>query len=145
MIRPAVTQDYAVLAELWEASVRATHDFLAEEDLAFYRERLVAEYFPQVRLWVCEECGGICGFIGISDMVEMLFVHPSRFGRGVGTALLSFAVDKCGMRRVDVNEQNHAALAFYLARGFKAVGRSATDGEGRPYPLLHLEIAARRT
>jgi putative acetyltransferase len=39
---------------------------------------------------------------------------------------------------VDVNEQNPEAVAFYLALGFHVVGRSATDAEGRPFPLLRL-------
>ncbi len=39
---------------------------------------------------------------------------------------------------VDVNEQNTQALDFYLRRGFHVVGRSPLDGQGRPYPLLHL-------
>ncbi len=40
--------------------------------------------------------------------------------------------------RVEVNEQNDAGLAFYLARGFSLVSRSETDRDGRPFPLLHL-------
>jgi len=39
---------------------------------------------------------------------------------------------------VDVSEQNPEALAFHLANGFIIVGRSALDGGGRPFPLLHL-------
>ena len=30
------------------------------------------------------------------------------------------------------------ARAFYERVGFRVTGRSAKDGEGRPYPLLHL-------
>jgi putative acetyltransferase len=39
---------------------------------------------------------------------------------------------------VDVNEQNTYAAAWYLRRGFVTIGRSETDADGRPYPLLHL-------
>ena len=43
-IRPAQPTEHAALVMLWERSVRATHDFLTEADIAFYRP-LVAEYF----------------------------------------------------------------------------------------------------
>lgn len=39
----------------------------------------------------------------------------------------------------DVNEQNSQAVGFYERMGFRRAGRSEVDGEGRPYPLIHLE------
>jgi hypothetical protein len=52
-IRPAQPTEHAALVMLWELSVRATHDFLTEADIAFYRP-LVAEYFQSaaLELWV---------------------------------------------------------------------------------------------
>jgi putative acetyltransferase len=44
--------------------------------------------------------------------------------------------------RVDVNEGNPGALAFYRRLGFTQTGRSPLDGAGRPYPLLHLAQSA---
>jgi len=31
------------------------------------------------------------------------------------------------------------ARQFYLSRGFMVINRSSVDGQGRPYPILHLE------
>ena len=45
-----------------------------------------------------------------------------------------------GELNVDVNEANPGARAFYAAYGFVEVARSATDGAGRPFPLLHLTL-----
>jgi putative acetyltransferase len=42
---------------------------------------------------------------------------------------------------VDVNEQNEQALGFYRHLGFEVVGRSPLDGQGKPYPLLHMTLA----
>ncbi|WP_369523003.1 hypothetical protein [Brucella anthropi] len=42
---------------------------------------------------------------------------------------------------VDVNEQNLQGVGFYLHMGFVETGRSETDDQGRPYPLLHLRLA----
>lgn len=47
-----------------------------------------------------------------------------------------------GALAVDVNEQNEAALRFYVALGFAVVGRSPTDSGGRPFPLLHMRRPA---
>jgi putative acetyltransferase len=44
-----------------------------------------------------------------------------------------------GRLAVDVNEQNPAAVRFYLACGFAVVGRSEVDDAGRPFPLLHMQ------
>lgn len=54
---------------------------------------------------------------------------------------MTHAIAALGARRVDVNEQNEQALGFYRRLGFAQVGRSPLDGEGRPYPLLHLAQA----
>lgn len=140
MISAVEANDFPVLARLWERSVRATHHFLSESELQFYRSRITDEYFPQVRLWKYSVDGTVAGFIGLSDMIEMLFVSPDCFRKGVGTALLDFAVKEMKMTRVDVNEQNAGALAFYLSKGFKRIGRSETDAEGKPYPIIHLSL-----
>ena len=50
--------------------------------------------------------------------IEMLFVAPPAFGRGIGTKLLRHAVETLGACEVDVNEQNAGAVEFYLRRGF---------------------------
>jgi putative acetyltransferase len=34
------------------------------------------------------------------------------------------------------------ATAFYEALGFSVVGRSPTDGGGRPFPILHMRRGA---
>lgn len=72
-------------------------------------------------------------------MIEMLFSHPDVMGKGYGSRLLRFAVEHKGVSKVDVNEQNQRALGFYQKHGFRVTGRDAFDGEGKPYPILHLE------
>ena len=81
------------------------------------------------------------GFAGLSgDNLEMLFVHPDFFGRGLGRALLSFATREKGVTRVDVNEQNKRAEGFYRAHGFRTTSRDETDADGLPYPILHMAL-----
>ena len=136
--------DYDALTTVWLASVRATHDFLTEEDLNFYHRKLPCDYMPAVEIFaVKNDKGEWCAFIGLGeDAVEMLFVHPDQFGKGYGSRLLEYAVGDKGIRKVDVNEQNRQALQFYLKHGFSVVGRDDVDSEGKPYPVLHLVCAA---
>lgn len=134
--------DWPKLAELWEASVRATHRFLAEQDITSLRP-LLPEYFGQVELWSLRGTGGeMLAFLGAAEgRIEMLFVHPAHLGRGLGAILARHAIFELGCTEVDVNEQNPQALAFYQHLGFRAIGRSERDGQGRPFPLLHLRLA----
>ena len=139
-LKPASASDYPVLLQIWEDSVRASHDFLPEARLQALKPLLLDSYFPQVNLWLWQDAAQQClGFIGVAEAnIEMLFVHPQAQGLGIGKALLSHAIHQLGANHVDVNEQNPQAVAFYLANGFAVSHRSPTDAQGRPFALLHL-------
>lgn len=137
--------DTALFAELvacWRASVEATHTFLTPADI----ERIAA-YVPNAiasvaHLAVCwDESDQVVGFIGVDGaMIEMLFIHPSRRGQGLGTHLLDHATSEYGATLVDVNEQNEQAVGFYEHYGFQVFGRSETDAMGDPFPILHMRL-----
>lgn len=132
--------DYGTLAEIWERSVRATHDFLKEEDFNDIRKVLIPDYFPNVNLYAIACDGMYAGFIGLSSAtIEMLFVDSSYRGQGYRSALIDFARQR-GATKVDVNQQNTSASGFYLAKGFRVISRDETDDAGRPYPILHLSL-----
>src|SRR5215831_1537918 len=119
-VSPVGPDDYARVIEVWEASVRATHTFITESDIAAIRP-LVRDYLPRVPHLLCvrERSGQVVGFIGVEDRkVEMLFVDPAWRGMGIGRRLLSYAVTTFGASELDVNEQNPQALGFYLRMGF---------------------------
>lgn len=140
-IEVPVAADYPELTSVWEASVRATHDFLKEEDILFYKPLILNEYLKAVDLYCVKDNNAIAGFMGLSESaIEMLFIHPDFRGSGIGKNLLQFAVNELKVNKVDVNEQNDQALGFYLKMGFKVVNRSELDGMGKPYPILHMEL-----
>lgn len=142
-IEQADAGDYQALIALWEASVRATHHFLQEADISALRPLILAHYFAAVDL-VCarDEAEAILGFCGVHDgNIEMLFIAPKARGGGVGRLLVTHAIARQGATRVDVNEQNGQALGFYQRLGFVVTGRSPLDGQGKPYPLLHMALA----
>ena len=127
------------LVEVWEDAVRATHHFLSEDDIQFFKPLVRDAYLDSVQLACLRDADGrIAGFIGTAgENVEMLFVDPAQHGRGIGRALLHHALAR-GVRRVDVNEQNPQAAGFYRHLGFVQYARSEVDGAGKPFPILHL-------
>ncbi|HEX5047525.1 MAG TPA: GNAT family N-acetyltransferase [Gammaproteobacteria bacterium] len=142
-VRLARPADRDALVELWERSVRATHHFLGGDDVTALRPLVAAELASDAfAWWVAESATGEArGFLGFAnDAIEGLFVDPAHAGQGIGGRLVEHAQSlAAGALRVDVNEQNEAAVRFYEARGFAVVGRSPTDGAGRPFPLLHMQ------
>ena len=54
------------LTDLWERSVRVTHDFLAPEDIPFFRRMVRQEALPAAEIYVIRDSGnGFAAFAGI--------------------------------------------------------------------------------
>jgi putative acetyltransferase len=136
-------EDFPRVVEVWEASVRATHHFVAESDILLFKP-LVRDVLPAIELaCVRDDDGIVAGYIALNrPKIEMLFIHPDWRGQGIGRRLITYAVEVLGVTEVDVNEQNEQAFGFYLRMGFEVIARSALDGMGKPYPLLHMRLAA---
>lgn len=135
--------EFPEVVEVWEASVRATHHFLKEEDIAYFKPLILNEYLKAVELrGVKNDQQQIIGFLGVAEgKIEMLFIHPDARGKGVGKLLVDYAVHHMEVSKVDVNEQNEQAVGFYERIGFKVVSRSELDALGMPYPILHMELS----
>jgi len=128
------------VVDVWEASVRATHHFLKEEDILYFKPLILNEYLKAVTLrCVKSRQDKIIGFLGVAEQnLEMLFIAPNTRGQGVGKSLLNYAINQLGVIKVDVNEANTQAVGFYHHFGFKTVSRSELDASGKPYPTLHM-------
>jgi putative acetyltransferase len=120
--RMSTSQDMPRVLDIWRRAVDATHDFLAPAD----RAAIDAAGVPQ-------------GFMFLHEgHLEALFIDPDHHGQGLGKALIERALVEHPNLTTDVNEQNPRALGFYERVGFERTGRSALDGQGRAYPLIHL-------
>lgn len=142
-IEQNLTGDFTEYLRVWEASVRATHDFLKEEDIGLYKEIINKTALPGIEhLYSATLSGGtMVGFLGVQGHhIEMLFIHPSERGKGIGKQLILFAIEELHINSVDVNEQNTQALGFYQKMGFRITGRDDLDGQGKPYPILHMKL-----
>ena len=148
-IRRARADERDALHALWERSVRASHDFISDDEVASLSP-LVAEILASDALewWVLAEIDGApLGFMGMTgDAIEALFLEPTARGAGGGRALVEHAQRlRGGALTVEVNEENEPARRFYERMGFVVVGRLALDGQGRPHPLLQMRRDAPAT
>jgi len=141
-VDPVCPDDCPRIVEVWEASVRATHEFLSEAGIQFFKPLVLDELSRVAELFcVRDDTGRVAGFVGVVEgKVEMLFIHPTWRGQGIGRRSLEHAVETLGATRVDVNEQNASAVGFYLHMGFEVEKRSDSDSTGRPFPLLHMRL-----
>lgn len=147
LIRPVHTSERNAglidrLLALWEDSVQSSHFFLGDADI----ERLkpfVVEGLRFIPLLYVAQKGDIpVAFMGLAgDKVEMLFVVSGFFKQGLGRRLMDIATNRHHALYVDANEQNEGAVTFYKHLGFRIYRRSETDGQGNPFPILHLTKA----
>ena len=133
------------LVTVRESSVRATHEFLGESDI-----EEIKGFVPQalrsvevlVVAWHSGPTDGMrrpVGFMGVENgRLEMLFVHASARGHGIGSALVDMGIRELGVQELTVNEQSPQAVGFYQRHGFSAYKRTECDEEGRPFPLVYM-------
>lgn len=130
----------ARLTAVWESAVRATHSFLSEQEIAAIKRYVPAALRDVPRLFIAAENGCPAAFMGIDGQrLEMLFVAAKQRGRGIGSRLLRYGMEECGVRELTVNEQNPLAVGFYEHMGFIVYQRSEKDEQGAPYPLLYMK------
>jgi len=139
--------EYKEVVDVWEASVRATHHFLKEEDITYFKPLILNTYLDAVELRSYRDTHHkIIGFLGVVNQnLEMLFIHPEYRGKRKGKTLLEYAINNLNITKVDVNEQNEQAVGFYKHYGFETIGRSELDASGKPYPILHMELKKLKT
>lgn len=135
------SSEYKEILQVWESSVRATHDFLNEKDIESLIPLVKMGLKEVENIVVVKDNDMIKAFMGIEkDKIEMLFIKDEYRGYGIGKKLMTYAIDKYNIKYVDVNEQNKKAVGFYTHLGFKEFDRSEIDGQGNPFPILHMKL-----
>ena len=128
------------LLKIWEASVRASHLFLTETDILRLTPQAEGALQCIETLWVMQDDQRPVGFMGVQERkIEMLFLHPDYFRKGLGKELVEHAFRELHVEYVDVNEQNPNATKFYERMGFKVFKRNECDSEGNPFPILEMK------
>lgn len=148
-VRVATAEDRGELAKL----VLAFRDHLAarrptEDELLGYLPEVLADERTEFCL-ALTEAGEAVGYgqcrifpslwgSGFEAHLEDLFVLESHRGRGIGEALIRFAIERAASRGavgigLHTNEANEAAQAFYRRIGFSPASEARWDGGREVY------------
>lgn len=110
-----ITDDWHSIASLGRRLTRPNAEFLVADDGKRIAGVAYAEVDPT----------------GATVMLKQLYVLPDLQGRGIGGMLLEEVIESFSdakLMRLEVEEQNLKAIAFYGAHGFAEVGRTANCG-----------------
>ena len=117
-------------AEVHAISWRESHrDICSEEFIAVHTTERQIEYLKSqmkkgAAIYLLSDAGKPVGIVSIrDDVVGDLYVLPDQQGRGYGTQLLRFAIEKCvGTPTLWVLNQNQRAIRLYERNGFRLTG-----------------------
>ena len=151
-VRRARVQDAGGIARVWARAWQVAYRdlvpiaVLEAVDVDARRERWIERLEGGDLTFVFEELG-IAGYarIVLPSEVASLYVLPERRGGGIGTTLLSAALDELRSHSAHatlwVFTDNHPARAFYAKSGFTPDGATQTDsGTGLEEIRLRVEL-----
>ena len=145
-IRQATAADAARLAEIEIFNYRMYFYPIFRADEFYFGEMqvplLMADYLQDAallqRTFVYDD-GAVKGFIRIQgEEIEKLFVEPVLHSKGIGAALLEYALGIQGCRVLWALEKNERAIAFYQRHGFHATGDRKPEEDTTEY-LIRME------
>ena len=125
-IRPATAEDLNRIAEIEIFNYRLYFYPIFRSDRYYFCEKTVPKLaafyanepgiIPHTVVW---DDGAVNGFVRVNgEEIEKLFVEPVLQNRGIGDALILYAIDVCGGKRLWVFEKNLRAIRFYERHGF---------------------------
>jgi ribosomal protein S18 acetylase RimI-like enzyme len=123
-IRPYESDDWAAIAAIHDAArlveLRMT---VGEEAFLSLADTAENEGLFSGELWVATDDDGVAGFVAVrDDEITWLYVDLARHRQGIGRALLTHGVRRCGpTARTETLVGNDPALALYLSEGFEIV------------------------
>lgn len=132
MIRKLKKEDINRIMEIWFESTIKAHSFIDEK---YWRESYIKVrdmYVPMSETFVYEEDDNIIGFISIieKNFIGALFVDNNFFGKGIGSKLIDFALEKYKSLNLAVYKDNKNAVEFYKYKNFKMVCEQINEETG---------------
>ena len=130
------------LLNVWEDSVRATHNFLSNEEIEKIKEFVPQALSNIAHLIIENDENEIpIAFMGIEKQkLEMLFITSKCRGKGISKKMLLYGIENYKINDLAVNEDNPQAKGFYEHMGFKVYQRNELDDQGNPYPVLYMQL-----
>ena len=141
-IRPARIADLSRMAEIYIFNNRLNFfPIFREPGYSFGELQVIplAEHWlkdPEFlsNTYVFDEDGLVFGFIQvIGDEARKLFVEPCFQSRGIGAALLTYAIEHHHVRWLWALEKNTRAIAFYGRHGFVPTGERMPEEDTEEY------------
>lgn len=145
-IRRAQEGDILRLAEIEVFNYRINFYPIFQNDDFYFKEYTTQALIQAYRMnperlkntFVFDD-GCVKGFICVSEgMIRKLFVEPVLQGRGIGKALLMYAVQEEGAYTLWALEKNTRAIAFYRRHGFEKTGDKMPEDDTNEF-LVRLE------
>ena len=144
---PALPGDAELLVDLARAFHSEDGHPLSPEGEAALRHIVTGE--PMAHCWLIRGAGDVIGYIvltlgysiehgGRDGFIDDLYLVPSARGRGVGSAVLDFALERArGLEirtvHLEVDPANERATGVYRSRGFAENGRRLMSLRLRPH------------
>ena len=115
--------------------------------------------WPQREAWRLQAIAGTCSWfaarierdlVGVARLLDDgglhaslwdVIVRPDHQRRGIGTALVRAALDRCGDRRLVALVSTPAAVPFFAAMGFLAESHGHAAMYIRPHAVAHGGVA----
>lgn len=142
-IRPATAEDMPRIAEIIVFNYRLNFYPIFQDDEFYFGEmqvdrfaQNVMEQLAQLRVY---DDGVVKGVVQICGQeIRRLFVEPVLQGKGIGAALLEYAVREEAARELWALEKNLRAIAFYERHGFRRTEDRRLEEDTTEY-LVRLE------
>ena len=122
-IRKATIDDLARIAEIVIFNYRLNFYPIFKNDDYYFHELQVPTIMKQYEstidhMWVYDD-GAVKGMIQIENReIKKLFVEPVLQGNGIGSELLTYAIEKHNANTLWALEKNTRAIRFYERHGF---------------------------
>lgn len=141
MFRKGKQDEADRLYEIWHGAVKATHNFLSDEQFDEIALIVKNDFLPNVIPEVYVDDHDIpLGFMTMTNnTIDALFIDLEHRGKGIGKAFVHRVKNSHDSLKLEVNEQNPSAHGFYIKMGFVDVLRTEVDQAGRPFPLIYMQ------
>ena len=142
-IRQATQDDLARIAEIEIFNYRLNFYPIFQNDDFYFNELQVPHVMERYRAVIDRilvyDDGAVKGFLLAEErQVKKLFVEPVLHGQAIGSRLLEYALQECGVRYLWALEKNVRAIAFYQRHGFRLTGERIPEDDTDEY-LVRLE------
>ena len=142
-IRKATIDDLARIAEIEIFNYRLNFYPIFKNDDYYFDELQVPTLMKKYEsiidhMWVYDD-GAVKGMIQIeSQEIKKLFVEPVLQGNGIGSKLLTYAIENHNANTLWALEKNTRAIRFYERHGFKITADKKLEEDTTEY-LIRLE------